>query len=259
MPDRVPPISRFLYPASLSNTVYKCKVVKYRSSILFRTRARAMSEPAPAALAAPPVPRPSAGQGQGDPPPPRAASDQACSTERPPGPESARRADLPQTRPTHPQIYTLQPHRTSRYKPPRDRSPRHREGTESHHAPTLPTHPSTSPQQPRTASTSQFSIPCSCQRDRSPAPEHPPTPAPPAPRRAPPKRTRPRLPPKQRRSTAHQSYIKPDRPARSATPRQRRQFHHTNTRPTIPRPPSRAPAFPTSASPRPHTRLPRPT
>ena len=32
MPDRVPPISRFLYPASLSNTVYKCKVVKYRSS-----------------------------------------------------------------------------------------------------------------------------------------------------------------------------------------------------------------------------------
>ena len=95
---------------------------------------------AAAPAVAPPPPRPSAGQGQGGPPPPRAASNQACSTERPPGPESARRADLPQTRPTHPQIYTLQPHRTSRYKPPRDRSPRHGEGTESHHAPT-PAHP----------------------------------------------------------------------------------------------------------------------
>ena len=99
-----------------------------------------MSAAAPAAPAAPPAPRPSAGQGQGAPPPPRAASNQACSTERPPGPESARRADLPQTRPTHPQIYTLQPHKTSRYKPRRDHSPRHREGTESHHAPT-PAHP----------------------------------------------------------------------------------------------------------------------
>ena len=99
-----------------------------------------MSAPASAAPAAPPVPRPSAGQGQGDPPPPRAASNQACSTERPPGPESARRADPPQTRPTHSQIYTPQPHKTSRYETPRERSPRHKEGTESHHAPT-PAHP----------------------------------------------------------------------------------------------------------------------
>ena len=69
-----------------------------------------MSAPASAAPAAAPLSRPPAGQMQGGQPPASAASDQACSTERPPGPESARRADPPQTRPTHSQTYTPLPH-----------------------------------------------------------------------------------------------------------------------------------------------------
>ena len=53
-----------------------------------------------------------------------------------------RAAQTHQTRPTHSQTYTLQPHKTSRYKPPRDRSPRHKESTGSHHA-SLPARPAT--------------------------------------------------------------------------------------------------------------------
>ena len=50
--------------------------------------ARARPAPTPAPLAAAPPPRAPAGQDQGNQQLSRAASDQACSTERPPGPES---------------------------------------------------------------------------------------------------------------------------------------------------------------------------
>ena len=53
-----------------------------------------------------------------------------------------RAAQTHQTRPTHSQTYTLQPHKTPRYKPPRDRSPRHKESTGSHHA-SIPARPAT--------------------------------------------------------------------------------------------------------------------
>ena len=71
--------------------------------VSFFPGSRAMLETAPAAPAAAPRPLPPiAGKSLGAKPPPMAATNQACSTERPPGPESARRADPPDQTDTFP-------------------------------------------------------------------------------------------------------------------------------------------------------------